>query len=195
MTTSHSFDERAYLRALETHRREKDADFKQASDSPIPAAERPSFNGLRYFPPDPALRLLATVEPVHDGALLTMQTSDSREREYERYARLRFTVNGQDYHLTAYRTPDADEDESLFVPFRDAQAGKETYGAGRYLEIMPPHAHGAAQEPQHVTLDFNLAYNPYCAYNPYYSCPIPPAENTLPIAIRAGEMTYAAHVH
>ncbi len=197
MTSSSAFDPDAYVRAVNEFRQGKDADFKEALDSPIPATERPAFSGLRYFPPDPALRLMATVEPLAGGGTFMMRTSDNDEREYERYALLHFTLDGQEYHLTAYRTPDADEDESWFVPFRDAQAGKETYGAGRYLEIAPPHAHGAhdTTEPPRVILDFNLAYNPYCAYSPYYSCPLPPVENTLPIAIRAGEMTYAAHAH
>jgi uncharacterized protein len=189
---SAGFDPRRYVRAVEDFRERKDDDFKEASDSPIPERDRPGFAGLRYFPPDPALRVAAAVEAPESGGVFVMQTSDGRDREYERYGLLRFTVGGQEYHLTAYRTPDADEDEPLFVPFRDAQAGRETYGAGRYLEIRPPHAAGGAGE-QEVVIDFNLAYNPYCAYSPAYSCPLPPAENTLPVAIRAGEMTYAAH--
>lgn len=189
---SDEVDAGRYVRAVTEFRQGKDADFKESLDSPIPAPERLGFSGLRYFPPDPALRVEATVESLAGGRPFIMQTSDDDEREYERHALLRFTLDGQEYHLTAYRTPDADEDESLFVPFRDAQAGKETYGAGRYLEVAPPHTHGGDEAP-HVILDFNLAYNPYCAYNPGYSCPLPPAENTLPIAIRAGEMAYAAH--
>ncbi len=186
------FDESAYISALEEERRLKDAYFKREPSSPIPAPERGSFTGLRYFPPDPALRVEATVEALTGGAVFVMRTSDDDEREFERYALLRFTLDGQEYQLTAYRTPDADEDEALFVPFRDAQAGKATYGAGRYLEVEPPHTHGA-EKTLHVVLDFNLAYNPYCAYSPYYSCPLPPAENTLAVAIRAGEMSYTAH--
>jgi uncharacterized protein len=187
-----AFDASAYIHALEDFRKEKDADFKESLDSPIPERDRPGFTGLRYFPPDPALRVVATVEPPESGGIFVMQTSDGRDREYERHALLRFTLDGQGYHLTAYRTPDADDDEPWFVPFRDSQAGRETYGAGRYLEIRPPRpATGAG--PRAVTIDFNLAYNPYCAYNPAYSCPLPPAENTLPVAIRAGEMTYAQH--
>jgi uncharacterized protein (DUF1684 family) len=185
------FDSARYIRAVEEFRRGKDEDFGAAVDSPIPARDRATFPGLRYFPPDPVLRVIAAVERVEGGRALRMQTSDGRERDYERAAVLRFTVDGQEQRLTAYRTPDGDEDEPYFIPFRDAQAGKETYGAGRYLEVRAPHSHGG--EPRQVTLDFNLAYNPYCAYNEAYSCPIPPAENTLPIAIRAGEMTYAEH--
>jgi uncharacterized protein (DUF1684 family) len=193
----------AYVSALEEERREKDAFFARSPHSPIPAPQRRGFTGLRYFPPDPALRVVATVESLASGGTYMMQTSDNDVREYEVYALLRFTLDGQERHLTAYRTPDAEEDEAWFVPFRDAQAGKETYGAGRYLEIEPPHAHehehghkheaGAGEGSERVIIDFNLAYNPYCAYSPYYSCPLPPPENTLPIAIRAGEMTYAGH--
>ncbi|HEX9037403.1 MAG TPA: DUF1684 domain-containing protein [Ktedonobacterales bacterium] len=189
MTTE--FDPERYVLAVEEFRKGKDEDFKESHDSPIPARDRAGFTGLRYFPPDPALRVVATAEAVHGGRALRMQTSDGRERDYDRAALLRFHVDGVEYRLTAYRTPDGDEDEPYFIPFRDAQAGKETYGAGRYLEVRAPHAHSGEQ--RRVTLDFNLAYNPYCAYNPGYSCPIPPAENTLAIAIRAGEMTYAAH--
>lgn len=189
---SEQIDASAYIRAVDDFRQRKDHDFGQSADSPIPAPERRQFSGLRYFPPDPALRVEARVEQLHGGGVIRMQTSDGQLRDYERYALLRFSVGGQEYHLTAYRTPDAEPDETLFVPFRDAQAGKETYGAGRYLEIEPPHAHGDSSE-RYVTVDFNLAYNPYCAYSPYYSCPIPPAENTLAVAIRAGEMTYASH--
>ncbi len=186
-------DTQAYINALEEERRLKDAYFKREPSSPVPAPQRRGFSGLRYFPPDPALRVVATVEPLAGGEVFLMRTSDNDEREYVRHALLRFTLEGRDYQLTAYRTPEADEDEPWFVPFRDAQAGKETYGAGRYLEIAPPRGAGAEQEPQRVVVDFNLAYNPYCAYSPYYSCPLPPAENTLPIAIRAGEMSYEAH--
>lgn len=186
------FDVERYIHAVEEFRQGKDEDFKEASDSPIPARDQAGFSGLRYFPPDPALRVVAAVEAVEGGRGIRMQTSDGRERDYDRAALLRFTLDGQEYHLTAYRTPDGDESEPYFIPFRDTQAGKETYGAGRYLEVRAPHAHGS-DGPRQVTLDFNLAYNPYCAYNPGYSCPIPPAENTLKIAIRAGEMTYEAH--
>lgn len=185
------FDADRYIRAVEEFRHNKDEDFGESADSPIPAHDRPGFTGLRYFPPDPALRIVAAVEKAEGGRSIRMQTSDGQERDYERAAVLRFTIDGQEYHLTAYRTPDGDESEPYFIPFRDAQSGKDTYGAGRYLEVRAPHSHDG--EPRQVTLDFNLAYNPYCAYNLAYSCPIPPAENTLPIAIRAGEMTYHNH--
>jgi uncharacterized protein len=180
-------DTEMYAQALDEVRQEKDAYFREEPDSPIPSRERASFAGLKYFPPDPALRLEARVERLDPREPVVMATSDGSEREFERYALLHFAVDGQPVQLTAYRSA-GDEDESLFIPFRDAQAGAETYGAGRYLDVEPPHQHGGGEE--HVVLDFNLAYNPYCAYNESYSCPIPPRENTLPVAVRAGERVY-----
>lgn len=179
-------DAEGYGRELAAMRQEKDDFFRDEPYSPIPPRERGTFAGLRYFAPDPALRLEATVELLEPREPVVMPTSDGRERPFERYALLHFTLDGQPRHLTGYRAA-GDEGESLFIPFRDALAGTETYGAGRYLDVEPPHRHGGEE---HIVLDFNLAYNPYCAYNPSYSCPIPPRENTLPVAIRAGERVY-----
>ena len=94
---------------------------------------------------------------------------------------VRFEVDGHPTQLTLYRS---DETDGLFVPFRDATSGIDSYGAGRYLEVEPPDADGE------VEVDLNYAYNPFCAYNPNWSCPIPPIENWLPVPIRAGERTY-----
>jgi uncharacterized protein (DUF1684 family) len=90
-------------------------------------------------------------------------------------------VDGRPTRITLFTSPEMHE---LFLPFRDATSGRETYGAGRYLEVDPPDADGR------VVVDFNLAYNPYCAYNPDWSCPIPPGENWLDVPIRAGERTF-----
>jgi uncharacterized protein (DUF1684 family) len=126
------------------------------------------------------------VERLNPREPVVMATSDGRERPFERFALLHFTIEGQPVQLTGYRAA-GDDDDALFIPFRDTLAGKESYGAGRYLDVEPPHHHGGEE---HIVLDFNLAYNPYCAYNESYSCPIPPRENTLPVAIRAGERVY-----
>jgi uncharacterized protein (DUF1684 family) len=99
-------------------------------------------------------------------------------QHYRRFGRFTFTVDGQEAQLTIFT-----DGQGYFLPFVDAQAGKETYGAGRYLEPEPlPNGK--------FLVDFNLAYNPYCAYNENWSCPLTPAENRLKVAIRAGEMTY-----
>jgi uncharacterized protein len=189
---SQSAEEQTYTRELQEFRAEKDAFFREEPQSPIPSKERKDFTGLRYFPPNVALRVAATVEPLPDYEEVVLTTSDGQQRPFQRYATLRFDVDGTSTQLTAYLSPlsqrqhgDHVHEEAMFIPFRDALAGKETYGAGRYVEVDGPE-----EGESTVTLDFNLAYNPYCAYNVNYSCPIPSAENTLRVPIRAGEQVY-----
>jgi hypothetical protein len=165
--------------ALERLRGEKDDFFRSNPDSPLTADQRRSFTGLRYFPPNPALDLTLDLERHEAPSQVEIQTTTGEVRLYERFGRIAFTVDDRTVGLTVYRSEDG-----FFLPFADALAGSETYGAGRYLEPEP-----SADGRLHV--DFNLAYNPYCAYNARWSCPITPAENRLPVAIRAGEMTFA----
>jgi uncharacterized protein len=162
---------------LEEYRREKDEFFRTDAMSPLPRDARAGFDGLAYYPEDPAFAFVIEPEPYDEPETVTLQTSDGRARTYERWARLPFTVDGQDVALTVYVDEDAGH---LFLPFQDTTSGAETYGAGRYLELP-------LLEDGRVLLDFNYAYHPFCAYNPTYSCPLPPAENRLPVAIRAGE--------
>jgi hypothetical protein len=165
---------------LEAQRQEKDQFFKSHPHSPIPRQERANFQGLPYFPPNPALDLQLTLEAFDQKEAIQMQTSAGDLREYLRWGKVYFEVDGQQAHLTLYYSPDMDH---FFLPFMDATSGQETYGAGRYLD---PHPH----EDGTLHLDFNLAYSPYCAYNPNYSCPIPPQENRLTVRIEAGEKTW-----
>ncbi len=164
--------------ALLDHRHQKDEAFAHSPQSPIPPEDRPGFAGLDYFDPNPDLAFTLDVTP-GDGAELTIATTDGRERTYRRAGAVRFAVDGQEAELTLYATGHP----GYFVPFRDATSGKESYGAGRYLDLEP-NADGT------VTLDFNYAYNPFCAYDEAYSCPLPPGENWLRVPIRAGERTY-----
>lgn len=161
------------MASLADHRRAKDAWLKSAPESPLAGA--PDFDGLSYYPADPTLAFTVSAEAA-DGAPLTIQTSDGRERTYTRDFTVALVVEGTPITLTLYGTP-----HGLFLPFRDRTSGAETYGGGRYLDVAAPDAAGA------VEIDFNLAYHPYCAYDARYSCPIPPAENWLEVAIRAGE--------
>lgn len=159
---------------LHTLRSDKDRFFKTDHHSPI--EDQQTFAGLQYFPPAPDLVFTVTPE-ASDGASVTVQTSDGAERQYRRSAVVEFETPDGPVELTLYSTEGSHE---FFVPFRDVTAGDETYGAGRYLDIEP-NADGT------VTIDFNLAYNPYCAYSDAYSCPLPPPDNWLNVPIRAGE--------
>ena len=157
-------------------RREKDQFFKTSPHSPLSPEQQDAFAGLRYYDPDPALDLVVTVEPVPaDDHEIAIETNTGEVRRYRRCGRFHFAVDGQGAQLTIYEAP-----HGYFLPFADANAGGETYGAGRYLE---PDEVGDNQ----FHVDFNLAYNPFCAYGDGWSCPITPAENRVRVAIRAGE--------
>jgi len=192
--TEETIDAQEYASALDEMRREKDEYFGSEPDSPISAEEQADFAGLTYYPPDLAYRVQAQVVPFEHAETVQMATTTGHIRPQLRYAELRFSLNGQDLRLTGYLDPHYAEQHSghrhgveLFVPFRDATSGKESYGAGRYLEVQVGDGEDGAQA---ATLDFNLAYSPYCAYNESYSSPLPPTENTLRAPIHAGEKAY-----
>ena len=172
----------SYEEALEAYRADKDEAFRTADDSPVPIENRSGWLGLPYFPIDRGLRFEGlTLEPYagQEPVSFEIETTDGRRRPYARAGSFGFEVHGQPMRLTAY-TSAAHATDQLFVPFMDATTGKESYGAGRYLDLDP--------EPDGAyTLDFNLAYHPLCVYDPKYSCPLTPAENRLPIRIEAGE--------
>ncbi|MCK9495365.1 MAG: DUF1684 domain-containing protein [Dehalococcoidia bacterium] len=165
------------LTALREFRQEKDAFFRTDPMSPLLPPERQSFVGLAYYDPNDALIFEVEPELHEDPEDVVLQTSDATTRTYQRWANLPFEVDGEAVALTVYRDPESGE---LFLPFQDTTSGGETYGAGRYLELP-------VLEDGRVLLDFNYAYHPFCAYNPAYSCPIPPFENRLPVPIPAGE--------
>jgi len=162
-------------------RTEKDRVFGRDPHSPLTADQRRDFQGLAYFDENPQLVIHAGIDREVDPEEVRMGTSSGEEQVFRRYGQVRFRVDDQPAQLMLYSSEDSDE---LFIPFRDATSGHETYGAGRYLEV---HAHG-----DDLTIDFNYAYNPNCAYDPSWSCPLPPTENWLKVPIRAGEKTFAA---
>ena len=161
-------------------RASKDEFFAHDPDSPLTASQQARFKGLDYYEqaPQPALELTPEVFPEQE--LVEMQTSTGTVAPYWRWALIRFAVDGEPAELTIFR--DA-RSHRLFLPFVDANAGRETYGAGRYLELEP--LEGGA-----LLVDFNYAYNPFCAYNEQWTCPIPPPENRLAVAVRAGERIF-----
>ena len=165
-----------------SQRQSKDDYFKRAARSPLPPQQRESFAGLPYYPIEPGLRFeFLTLGPLPEGLETEthVQTSDGKVRHGERVGTLSFSVDGVEQRLVALQL-EGSQDGSLFVPFKDSTNGPDTYGAGRYLDL-------AAQDDGTYDLDFNLAYAPFCAYSPAYSCPLPPPENWLTVPIRAGE--------
>ena len=172
----------AYRKQVATARAEKDRFFRTSADSPLP--NKTNFQGLPYFAPDPAYRVTARLEPFADKTQkLVVSMSDGSEEVYDKFAHAVFGLNGETCRLLVVKLGD-----TYSILFRDATSAKETYGGGRYLELAP-----ADLTDNQVVLDFNKAYNPYCAYNTGYACPLPPQENTLPVAIKAGERYLGTH--
>jgi uncharacterized protein (DUF1684 family) len=159
-------------------RRMKDEFFARGGDSPLDDAQRAHFTGLLYFNVDPSLRFEATLDRPSTSEYEDIQTSDGQIQHLPRAGTLRLSLDGREIALSAY-----DQGHELFIPFRDATSGEATYGAGRYVEAHP-------LGDDRYEIDFNSAYNPYCAYNENWSCPLPPRENWLDVPIRAGEMTF-----
>lgn len=177
------FDKDAWLQALLQARAEaRDYYLNEFNwrGAPVPAG----FNGPSYFPPEEAWRKQARLDRDAPGTGVRVQlpTSIGDLREFDVEGTLVFDVEGVEHRLVAYRAvPENPEYDDLFVPFRDATSGKESYGAGRYLEL-PRH-----EGSDDYILDFNEAYNPSCAYSPRYNCPYPPTQNHLKIRVEAGE--------
>ena len=159
-------------------RRRKDEAFAQPPQSPLTREQQAEFGGLKYFPYNPALRFELALRVFPDFQEIEMQTSTGDVQTYRRLGEVEFEVDEQPLKLTVFSSEDG-----FFLPFADSLAGSETYPAGRYLEpqLLPG---------SRLLVDFNMAYNPYCAYNERWSCPLTPFENRLKAPIRAGEKIF-----
>ena len=173
---------------LEQFRKQIDDFFHHHSQSPLDNQQKQNFRGLSYFPPNKDLILEVELEWLPPFDTLEIPTSSGETKQFRRLGKFSFAVNGTETQLTVLSNLDGHE---LFIPFRDATSGKESYGGGRYLDDHRP---GVVEIGRNrYRIDFNYAYNPWCAYSPDFSCTLPPRENWLSIPIRAGEQAFAAH--
>jgi uncharacterized protein len=173
-----------YIKEIEKERAEKD-DFMRSSDESPFADSIDLFTGLKYFAPDEKYRVSANLTMIEERKAVTLSTSDGLERRFIEYAYANFSLDGEDCRLLLLEVMDMGPMRgTLFLAFADATSAEETYGAGRYLDLKK--VPGGTS----MVLDFNKAYNPYCAYNDRFSCPLPLAENLLKVAIKAGEKVY-----
>ena len=181
------------LGSLAEFRAARDDLFKHHSQSPVEPEERDAFPGLSYFDPDSAYRVPARLDPGPDDELEIDTGGGDGVIRYRRAARLVFELEGLRCSLTVLAL--VQYGGGLFVPFKDATSGRETYGGGRYLfdtaKNTDGHVLDVATGSLDVTIDFNYAYNPSCVYSPRWACPLAPPENTLRVAVRAGERMYA----
>ncbi|MGP8124444.1 MAG: DUF1684 domain-containing protein [Nitrososphaerales archaeon] len=160
-------------------RERKDILFRTDNDSPVVSGD---FNGLKYFDPDPGFRFETELRRNPSPGSVIMTTSKGTRQLYNSVGRFELSIEGKEVRLGAYQSAER-EDLNIFVPFRDATSGDESYAAARYLDL-------AVEHDDSYAVDFNYAYNPYCAYSDAYACPLPPRENWLAVAIRAGEKKY-----
>lgn len=191
-----------YAEKLREKRAEKDEFFGSHPQSPIPPELRDEFDGLDYFDPDPAYRVSATARVHDDPEPVPMETTAGNEVRYLRVVTFEFSLRGENLELHGYRQ-ETGEDEALFVPFRDKTTGQQTYENGRYIELHPEgeledgdvaeetSAGNRITSGDSVTVDFNVAYNPFCIYSETFACPLPPEENWLEVAVGAGERTWS----
>jgi len=158
-------------------------EFADSTQTPLNKEDLRHFKKLNFFPVTDKLLVQATFFKIKGGKVFNMPTTTSRAPRYKIYGLLRFQLEGKDFELFVYQNLDLKKKKEyrdyLFLPFTDYTNGIETYGGGRYIDFKIP-------KTNQVMLDFNKAYNPYCAYNKKYSCPIVPEENDLKIEIKAG---------
>ena len=172
---------------IEAHRRKQEQTFRNKEETPLLKRDRKKFKGLNYYPIDLKYRVQASFVKNEHPVLFKMKTTTTRLPDYIKYGEVHFTIDSQPFKLEVYQSPDIMKrpgyEDYLFIPFTDLTNGDETYDVGRYIEMRIP-------TTEEVTIDFNMAYNPYCSYSPNFSCPIPPAANDLPIRIPAGEKRF-----
>ncbi|MFT6808893.1 MAG: hypothetical protein ACJA01_002124 [Saprospiraceae bacterium] len=158
--------------------------FTDSVTSPLTPGDRETFKGLEFFSYDAAYKVVAKLERTPDARIFEMTTTTSRKPKYRQYGILTFKLKGQSLQLNVYQSQDLSDNPAfrklLFLPFYDGSTGQSTYGGGRYINLTIP-------EGDQITIDFNEAYNPYCAYRDGFSCPITPLENNLEsVVIMAG---------
>lgn len=168
-------------------REERDRLFAEHPQSPLPEEEKAEFTGLDYYEYDPALRYAAPVESV-DPETIEVELQEDGLVRLQRFGKVLFSIDGGEHELSLFWV--SGYGGGVFLPFKDATSGVETYGGGRYLLDTIKHT-DLGSDNGRLVLDFNYAYNPSCTYNPRWHCPLSPPENTLPVYIRAGEKSYA----
>jgi uncharacterized protein (DUF1684 family) len=178
------FNNSQYLETVHLERKTKNREFK-GRNSPLTEPERPAFDSLDYFQPNPDYKFLADLEIFESPETYPMQMSGGEPESYFKFGKATLEIEGKPYTLTLFKKVKEEGQPKLFVPFTDKTNGFETYGGGRFIDLPMPGTNAAG-----IEIDFNKAYNPFCAYNSEYNCPVPPAENRLQIKIPVGEKTF-----
>jgi len=179
-----------YLDEIRQHRAEINKEFADTAHSPLTKEGLAHFEGLDFYPADPGWMVEAHFVLNPDPEPFEMETTTARRPIYVKYGEAHFSIDGTEYALEIYQSEKAKQmeefKESLFLPFKDLTNGEGSYGGGRFIDLKIP-------EGETIIIDFNKSYNPYCAYNHRYSCPVPPNANHLNISVPAGVKAYTDH--
>lgn len=168
-----------YVRKIQEYRQERDRMYRESKESPLDKKQRARFEGLAYYPPNIAFRIEATLERLPIPEPVKVPTSQQTAKEMQKFGWAHFSLNGKKHTLLLYKSAENAGGQTLFLPFADQTNGTDTYAAGRYIDLE--------LRGDKLIIDFNFAYNPYCAYNAAYECPLPPAENYIDLPVQAGE--------
>lgn len=170
--------------------RELNSEYKDATKSPLTPKDLKTFKALAFFPVDEAYKVTASFKLTPDAKTFKMKTSTTRTPIYKCYGIATFKLNGKEFSLEVYQSQDPNRDpeykDDLFLPFTDETNGFDSYGGGRYIDVKIPSG-------DTLEIDFNKAYNPYCAYSDRYSCPVPPRVNFMKTEVKAGVKAYKKH--
>ncbi|WP_293307595.1 DUF1684 domain-containing protein [Pedobacter sp. UBA5917] len=176
----------SYQKQIAKHREAYKEDFIKDSNSPL---KKSDLQNLHFYDVDSTYKVLAAVELLKNEKVFKMPTFDGSSSDYYRYAHINFSLGGKAIQMTLYRSVALSTNpvykDHLFLPFTDETNNKETYGGGRYIDLDTKEIND-----NRIEIDFNKAYNPYCAYSDGYRCPVPPEENDLQLAVKAGEKAY-----
>jgi len=171
---------------IKKFQKELNAEYLNPKETPLRGDNFKNFKHHPFFPINLKYRITAKFQKTENAEPFDLPTSSGKTKPYREFGKATFQLDGKSYTLTLYQSLDLIRQKKykdyLFLPFRDATNEKETYGGGKYLDLMIP-------KGKTIILDFNKSYHPYCAYNAYdYNCPVVPEENKLPVEIRAGVM-------
>lgn len=176
----------SYAEQIDKHRESYKQDFVKDDHSPL---KENDLADLHFYPADSTYKVLATVETLKNEKVFKMPTFDGTSKEFYRYAKISFNLNGLPTSMTLYKSVALSNNpvykDLLFLPFTDETNNKETYGGGRYIDLSSKEFKDGK-----IEVDFNKAYNPYCAYSDGYRCPVPPEENDLQLEVKAGEKLF-----
>jgi len=182
-TFNNTASDESYERMLRKNREQKNKDFKYGATSPLTDEQKQQFRTLNYFEPDETYKVQAILTPLKNDSIFKYLTTTNEIRRFYKYAYLNFSLQDKPQQLVLLKSAEANTPNYFFLAFKDLTNGTESYEGGRYIDVEQP-------KSTTLELDFNKAYNPYCAYNDLFSCPIPPSENQLTVRVLAGERNY-----